>query len=329
MVLAIWGDSGIPWIWLAVTSRVNDARFFATLLHVSDADDLVQRIEREALPLAERLALAERLGELGDPRASEWCLVPGGAFVMGTDPEAEPDQKAHESPRLRPDVSTYEVMRTPVTALQFSRFIAEEGYRRREVWSNEGWAWRESTLGGVAYPRFFSPEEHEEWKAYLTPSRPAVGVSWFEADAYARWAGARLPTEAEWEKAARGTDGRRYPWGDEWDDDAAGHRENGPRCTVPVGVFPRGESPYGVLDMAGSVWQWCLDMYAPDAYAHADRRDPEGPTETGDGADPLVRSVVRGGAWNTLRWSLRCANRNSYPRTARFSNLGFRCVRDP
>jgi formylglycine-generating enzyme required for sulfatase activity len=293
---------------------------------VDDVANLLHRIEEGGLPLSERIALAERLGELGDPRTLEWCLVPGGTFVMGTDPELEPDQKAHESPRLRPDVSTYEIMKTPVTVAQFSRFIAEGGYAQREAWSDEAWAWKERA--GIACPRFFSPAEGDEWKAYLTPSRPAVGVSWFEADAFARWSGARLPTEAEWEKAARGTDGRRYPWGDDWDGDAAGHREHGPRCTVPAGVFPRGESPYGVLDMAGSVWQWCRDLYAADAYAHADRRDPEGPTRPAGLDDAAVRMVVRGGAWNTLPWSLRSANRNSYPRTARFSNVGFRCARE-
>ena len=285
------------------------------------AEELVERLEHGGLVLDERIAVAERLGEVGDPRSEEWVLVPGGRFAMGTDPDAEPDQKSHESPRIEPDVSEFEVMRTPVTVAQMRRFIDDRGYARRDAWSEEGWAWR--TGDAIELPRFFSPAERDEWKAYLTPSRPAVGVSWFEADAYARWAGLRLPTEAEWEKAARGTDSRRYPWGDAWDDDAAAHRGHGPRCTVPVGVFPRGESPWGVLDMAGSVWQWCRDAYAPDAYARADRRDPEGPGEP----DGSGRHVVRGGAWNTLPWSLRCANRNCYPRTARFSNLGFRCVR--
>jgi gamma-glutamyl hercynylcysteine S-oxide synthase len=302
-------------------------------LQARKARELVRRIEEGSLPFSERLALAEGMGE--DPRAREWCLVPGGPFTMGTDPDVEPDQKAHESPRFRPYVSSFEVMKMPVTVSQYSRFIAEGGYRSREVWTAEGWAWKERA--GVSCPRFFSPEERNEWKSYLTPNRPVVGVSWFEADAYARWSGARLLTEAEWEKAARGDDARRFPWGEEWDDDRAGHREMGPRCTVPVGIFPRGESPCGALDMVGSVWQWCRDFYAPDAYADADRRDPEGPSEPpplatrpkreAERGEETVRMVVRGGAWNTLPFSLRCANRNSYPRNARFSNLGFRCAR--
>ncbi len=284
-------------------------------------EELIRTIERGGLPLPERIALAERVGELGDPRAEEWCLVPGGPFLMGTDPDAEPDQKAHESPRIVPDISTFEIMRTPVTVAQFTRFIDAGGYASRAAWSEAGWAWKVEVA--ATCPRFFSAEERAEWAAYLTPNRPAVGVSWFEAEAWARWSGLRLPTEAEWEKAARGTGGLRYPWGDAWEEDVAGHRGHGPRCTVPVGVFPRGESPCGALDMCGSVWQWCRDVYAADAYEHADRRDPEGPPRAAGKAS----RVVRGGAWNTLPFSLRCANRNSYPETARFSNLGFRCVR--
>lgn len=295
---------------------------------VSEAARLLRDIEHGGLCLEERIALAEELGELGEPRADEWMFIPDGPFIMGTDEHEEPDERAHESPRVRPDLSSYEIMRTPVTVAQFARFIAARGYEVRACWSAEGWRWRAD--GNIVRPRFSSDEERTEWRAFLTPSRPIVGVSWFEADAYARWLGARLPTEAEWEKAARGVDGRRYPWGDEWGEDRAAHRGHGPKTTLPVGVFPDGESPYGVLDAVGSVWQWCSDVYAADAYAHADFRDPQGPqalaTPSDESVKPL-RRVVRGGAWNTLAWSLRCANRNSYPMTARFSNLGFRCAR--
>jgi formylglycine-generating enzyme required for sulfatase activity len=282
---------------------------------------LVRAVEAPGAPLEERVALAEELGELGDPRAEEWVPVPAGRFTMGTDTDEEPDQKAHESPQRRLEISAFEVMRTPVTVLAFSRFTLTGGYENRALWSDEGWSYREEKK--IVCPRFASNEERAEWGAYQTPSRPVVGVSWFEAEAYARWAGARLPTEPEWEKAARGPEGNVYPWGNDWVEDAAAHRGRGPRKTLPVGVFPKGESPYGVLDMAGSVWQWCADRYAPDAYAREAGRDPMGPSVP---ADP-PRRVVRGGAWNTLAFSLRCANRNSYPPTARFSNLGFRCVR--
>jgi formylglycine-generating enzyme required for sulfatase activity len=291
--------------------------------HVTDRrTQLVHALESPArdTTLDERVAIAERLGELGDPRSLEWVEVPGGVFVMGTDPEVEPEQKPHESPQIEPDLRPFEIMRTPVTVARFEGFVRAGGYETREHWSPEGWAFRSE--GALRCPRFASPEERAEWGPYLTPSRPVVGVSWFEAEAYARWAGVRLPTEAEWEKAARGTQGFVYPWGNDWEEDRAAHRGQGPRKTLPVGVFPRGESPYGALDMVGSVWQWCSDAYAPDAYVHAESRDPTGPPASG-----RASRVVRGGAWNTLPFSLRCANRNSYPPTARFSNLGFRCAR--
>ena len=283
--------------------------------------DLLKSIEREGTSLDERVELCERLGDLGDPRAGEWVLVPAGRFVMGTDPEEEPGQKPHESPRIQPSLSPFEVTRTPVTVAHYARFVDGGGYADRTFWSDDGWTWREGE--GIVCPRFWSAEERAEWAPYLTPSRPVVGVSWYEADAYARWAGARLPTEAEWERTARGTVGSVYPWGDVWENDRAGWRDHGPRKTLPVGAFPRGESGCGALDMVGCVWQWCSDWYAPDAYASADARDPSGP----DAPAPPPRRVVRGGAWNTLRFSLRCANRNAYPPSARFSNLGFRCVR--
>jgi formylglycine-generating enzyme required for sulfatase activity len=146
-----------------------------------------------------------------------------------------------------------------------------------------------------------------------------VGVCFYEAEAYAQFRGTRLPTEAEWEKAARGTDGRKYPWGQSWRDDACGMRGVGPRSTVPIGLFPQGKSPYGVFDLVGCIWQWCRDPFVGwgGSADDADAAD--------DSASPARRTTC-GGAWNTLQWSVSCLGRNGYPVTARFSNLGFRCV---
>jgi len=267
-------------------------------------------IESGEAALDERIDAAHALARFGDPRigAPDRVPIPAGPFASGDPPRAV---------RL----AEYQMDRFPVTVAAFARFIDEGGYAERRFWSEEGWTWRSD--GSIVKPRFWG---EPQWEAYLVANHPVVGVSFFEAEAYAASVGARLPTEAEWEKAARGTDGRKYPWGNEWRDDACGMRGVGPRTTVPIGLFARGASPYGVRDMVGCVWQWCVD---PFRGWHREGGDHA----AGDDADPAVepgvtRRTTCGGAWNTLQWSVTCLGRNGYPGSARFSNLGFRCVTD-
>jgi formylglycine-generating enzyme required for sulfatase activity len=268
-------------------------------------------IESREATLDERIRAAHDLAREGDPRIAtpDRVPIPKGPFTTGDPPTTA-------------GLSEYAVDRFPVTVAAYTRFVEGGGYAERRHWSDEGWSWR--AAGSIDRPRFWG---EPEWAAYLVPNHPVVGVSFFEAEAYAAAIGARLPTEAEWEKAARGTDGRKYPWGDEWHDDACGMRGIGPRSTVPVGIFPKGASPYGVRDMVGSVWQWCVDPFrgwragAADVGARAD--DDAEPGEPGS-----LRRTTRGGAWNTLAWSVTCLSRNGYPASARFSNVGFRCVVD-
>ena len=222
------------------------------------------------------------------------CAIAAGEFWMGSDP---PEGQENEQPRRRASTEAFEIGETPVTNAEFAPFVEGKHYLDRAAWSEAGWAWREA--GSIVAPRFW---EDEAWRDYLGPDQPVVGVSWHEADAFARWMGARLPTEAEWERAARGDEGRRFPWGDDWVAGFAAHR-GGPRHTLPVRAIPQNRSPHGLYDCAGNVWEWCADGYASE-----------------------LRSA-RGGSWNAHPPQLRCAARNAWPPDARFSNLGLRVAR--
>ena len=148
-----------------------------------------------------------------------------------------------------------------------------------------------------------------------------VNVSWYNAAAYSRWARVRLPTEAQWEKAARGTDGRKFPWGNEWDKSkCANSMGQSLSSTKPVGSYASGASPYGVMDMAGNVWEWCADWYDANFYAKAPTRNPKGPS-TG------AFRVLRGGSWcRDLELNFRAAYRLIIDPAFRLNYFGFRCA---
>jgi formylglycine-generating enzyme required for sulfatase activity len=152
-----------------------------------------------------------------------------------------------------------------------------------------------------------------------------VNVSWFDALAYCRWLREtthqvyRLPSEAEWEKAARGTDGRPYPWGSEFDKTRCNTFEAGMGHTTPVDAYPAGASPYGVLDLIGNVWEWCSSLYADYPYNAADGRED---------LDAAGWRVLRGGSWFDAEWGARSARRLSGRPDAPSRNTGFRVVRE-
>jgi len=267
-------------------------------------------LEDASAPLEARIAAARELGE-NDPRVGTYVRVPAGEFWRGSDP---PDGEPAEQPRLRARTAAFDIGLVPVTVHEFAHFVAR-GYRDRSLWSDAGWEWRHRNR--VDAPRFWNDEG---WGAFLAPNQPVVGVSWYEADAYARFVEARLLTEAEWEHAARGEDGRRYPWGEEWDPSRAAAR-GGARHTLPVGCFPSGRAPHGLLDAAGNVWEWVGDLFDPELH-----RSLLGLPRATATPDSHLR-VARGGAWNAHPPQLRCANRNAWQPDARFSNIGFRIAR--
>jgi len=173
-----------------------------------------------------------------------------------------------------------------------------------------------------------------KYDGFTGAKQPVVGVSWKDAKTYCEWAGKRLPTEAEWEKTARGTDGRMYPWGNEFDGKKANFcdkncklgralkdQDDGYAKTAPVGSYPEGASPYGALDMAGNVWEWTADWYDGDYYKNSPAKNPKGP-------DTGTLRVLRGGGWNSSTNNLRTSNRYGYNPLYQGDNKGFRCSRD-
>jgi serine/threonine-protein kinase len=240
---------------------------------------------------------APELGTLSERIDAEdggqMILVPAGKFLFG--------------PQRREVVlDAFYMDRLPVTNRQFKRFVDVTGYRPED--------------GSAA--RFLA-----HWSGGAIPAgqedHPVAYVSWEDACAYATWAGKRLPTEAEWEKAARGVDGRRYPWGQAAPDTEHANFGRKRRGTVPVGSCPAGASPYGIEDLAGNVWEWCEDVDDPEFYLNGPVLNPRNTVARGQGD----HYVVRGGSWMYAAESLRTTARSSFEPHTRFAGGGFRCVR--
>jgi iron(II)-dependent oxidoreductase len=264
-------------------------------------------------------------------------LVPAGPFTMGTD--AEPWALDNERPAHQVDVPTFWIDTTPVTNGAYLEFVEDGGYRDRRWWHPAGW--RHVQEGGLAAPRFWSRDPAARsssggtgWlrrsfghTVALDPAEPVMHVCWYEADAYTRWAGRRLPTEAEWEKAARHDPAtgwsRRYPWGD---DEPTPDRANlGQRHLRPAaaGAYPAGASAYGVRQMIFDVWEWTSSPFEgyPGFRAWPYR-------EYSEVFFGLEFRVLRGGSFGADAAAVRGTFRNwDYPiRRQIFS--GFRCARD-
>lgn len=234
-----------------------------------------------------RAAAIERRGT----DSAEMAYIPSGRFTMG---DTQGDGESDENPAHPTRLEAFWIDRMEVTNSQFARFIRASGYKPKKDWQME------------------APEKGRH---------PAVNVTWHDAAAYCRWADKRLPTEAEWEYAARGTDNRMYPWGNSWEDTRARFGGNrGSQSTAPVGAYPTGASPFKVLDLAGNVWEWVSSLYRPYPYASTDGR--ENPTAQ-------YLRVIRGGSWSNFPWFLRSTNRGRVDPSDRNDVLGFRCAQEP
>ena len=220
---------------------------------------------------------------------------------MGSDPKVDTDALEDEQPQQRVYLDGYWMGKTPVTNAQYAAFVKATGHQAPGHWQS-------STIP--------SGKEHH----------PVVNVSWEDAAAFCTWASqvtgreVRLPTEAEWEKAARGTDGRIYPWGNQAPDKSRCNFAGNENGTTPVGQYsPQGDSPYGCVDMAGNVWEWCADWYDESYYKTAPARNPRGPQKGED-------RVLRGGWWLYNELYARGAHRSRFPPS--FPSVlpyGFRC----
>lgn len=249
------------------------------------------------LELASGVLPKERINEKD---GATMLLVPAGEFVMGSARgEAEPD----EHPQHRVYLSSFYIDKFEVKNANYKKFIDSTEHPAPEHWKNGEY-----------------PDEEDNF--------PVVFVSWRDANAYCQWAGKRLPTEAEWEKAARGTEGQIYPWGGDFDWKKGNFSDKGQFdghidgfvFTAPVGSFPEGASPYGVQNMAGNVWEWCADWYQKDYYQTSPRNNPKGP-------DTGAACVLRGGSFFSAL-HIRCAARYYLEENSKYFYVGFRCVAD-
>jgi len=249
--------------------------------------------------------------------------IPAGAFLMGSAPQQDPAAEPDEQPQHSVFVGAYGMAKHPVTTAQFRAFVEATGYRTRA--EHRGWSVCDEGDGarrvtGAAWQHPQGPG------SYAQDDHPVVHIAWEDAKAFCAWASrvvsapVRLPTEAEWERAARGDDGRRYPWGDAPPGASRCTIGPGAQGTTAVGAHsPQGDSPYGCADMAGNVWEWCADWYAADAYGTAPGQNPGGP-------DHGAFRVVRGGAWPNGVAFARAALRLWQPPEEPHALVGFRCV---
>jgi len=227
-------------------------------------------------------------------------LVPAGEFSMGS------EEYDDEKPRHQVYLDAFYIDKYEVTTAHFQQFVQATGHRTQAERGGDSATWRAPRGSGSSIAGL---EQH-----------PVVQVSQDDAKAYCTWAGKRLPTEAEWEKAAWGTDGRTYPWGNQFDS-RQGNFEGKNHGTVPVGSYEEGKSPYGAYDMAGNVWEWVADWYDENYYRNSPARNPQGPV-SGD------KAVRRGCGWAANKaLDVRAPTRDWRAPAGWYGNVGFRCAK--
>jgi len=269
--------------------------------------------------------LGFKAGDAKSPRVKitedpllRFMKIPAGEFLMGSDPKKDPKAGKEEQPLHKVNLSLYYIGKHPTTVGQFRTFVSETGYQPQGSWD--------------------ACAERDDL--------PVVSVSWYDAMAYCRWLNetlkpvsqilrerdwvVRLPTEAEWEKAARGLDGRIFPWGKAPDPRIANYEKSGMGSVKPVGSFPKGISPFKCHDMAGNVWEWTHSLWGK-SYDQPTFRYPYDPTDGREDASAGtdINRVVRGGSFSDDDWAIRCAFRIAYVADSGLRELGFRVAIGP
>jgi formylglycine-generating enzyme required for sulfatase activity len=242
--------------------------------------------------------------------------VPAGEFTMGSDPETDPFFWGAESPSHQVHLDAFWIYRTEVTNGMYAACVEARPCNLPK------------DTNSLSRANYYGDPQYENY--------PVISVTWYQARNYCQWAGGRLPSEAEWEKAARGTDGRLFPWGDQTPNAGqanfcdrrcsnAAERDSsvddGYADTAPVGNYPSGASPYGALDMAGNVWEWVADWHQVGYYRNSPYENPPGPA----GGD---RRGFRGGSWFNGPDGVRTVARSSRKPGDSYYSIGFRCVVD-
>jgi iron(II)-dependent oxidoreductase len=253
-------------------------------------------------------------------------FIPGGEFLLGAAPGVtfvfDNEKWAHPV-----QVAPFSIARTPVTNGEFAAFVDDEGYQRHDLWSEEGWAWRQHA--GAEHPLYWSREggrwfrRHYDRTVPLGANLPVIHVNWYEAEAYCHWAGRRLPTEAEWEMAASrepaSTRKRAYPWGDRSPSPQRGFLDARSVGCGPAAAFPQSDSAFGCRQMLGNVWEWTASDFRPyPGFVIDPYKEYSEPWFT-----PAYK-VLRGGCWATRSRLIRNTWRNFYTKDRRDIFGGFR-----
>jgi formylglycine-generating enzyme required for sulfatase activity len=290
--------------------EISDTRFH------HDVDRLIETLEKvlgvpEPPPPAPEVRRREEAVPARLAFEPEMILIPAGRFRLGSDPDVDINWREDELPQHTLHLPDYHLAKTPITQAQYAAFV--QATCRPSPYSAKGEHFEPYNWSGSRPPR--DKETH-----------PVVLVSWHDAVAYCNWLAEvtgrpyRLPSEAEWEKGARGTGAHIYPWGNRWDAERCNTSEAGKRATTPVGAYPNGASPYGLLDLSGNVFEWTRSIYRDYPYVSEDGREDR---DSEDGR------VLRGGSWPFDQLHGRCGSRAELGPTVSGIHIGFRVAASP